>query len=310
LDLPGRYAGGEKKNVGERMNADVVVVGAGSAGSTVAGFVSSEGLKVAVLERGKEVGRSPCAGYVGCMDFPDISRGVIQSKIEKMRTFSPSGRCVDFPLNGFNVNRSLFDRELASSAVRCGAEFYMDSEVVGLIGEEGGYSGVRTRDGETLEGKVIVGADGPSSIISRLLGFSSEVAVAVQYEVSNCRVDPGVNEIYFDVDYAPGCYVWVFPTGGDSARVGLAVRPGLADRKLVDYLDGFINEHPTASERFKKSSKKGLVYGVIPVGGLHKEICLDNILLVGDSAGMSDPVTGAGIGYSMLAGRIAGAESA
>ncbi len=286
------------------MKVDVVVVGAGPAGSTVAEVTSSEGLDVIVLEKEPEIGRSPCAGYVSCMDFPDIKNRVIQSKINRMRTYFPSGKYSDFPINGFNVDRARFDRELASDAARCGARYYLNSRVIDLIQREG-FCGVRTRDGREIEAKVIVGADGVSSTISRLLEFRDEVVNAVQYDVSGCKVDPQINEIYFDVDYAPGCYVWIFPTGRDSARVGLAVRSHLADRRAVDYLNNFIDKHPTASKKFRGSSRRGLIAGAIPVGGLHREVCRENILLVGDAAGMADPVTGAGISYATCAGRIA-----
>lgn len=298
MDFQGRYKEGKKKRE-EKMNADIAIIGAGPAGSTVAGITASEGLKVIVLEKEPEIGRSPCAGYVSCMDFPDISQRVIQTKINGMRTYFPSGKYMDFPINGFNVNRNLFDRELALNAERCGAEFHINSEVVGLIEKGDRYLGIQTRDGRKITAKVIVGADGASSIISRLLGFRNDVAIAVQYEVSNCKIAPEINEIYFDFEYSPGCYVWIFPTGKDSARVGLAVRPHLADKKAIDYLNNFI------TEKFRDISKKKLIAGIIPVGGLHKRICKDNILLVGDSAGMTDPITGAGIGYSMLAGKIA-----
>lgn len=286
------------------MNVDVVVVGAGPAGSTVAGIVASEGLRVVVLERESEIGRSPCAGYVGSMDFPDIDARVIQGRVNGMRTYFPSGRYADFPISGFNVDRMLFDRGLAFNAMGCGAKFHVDSEVVSLV-RGTGYSTVRMRDGREIDAKVVVGADGVSSIISRLLGFENEVVAAVQYEVLNCIVDPGVNEIYFGVGYAPGCYAWVFPTGRDSARVGLAVRSHLTGKRAADYLNEFIREHPVASSKFANSSKSRLTTGAIPVGGLHTRIQRENILLVGDSAGMADPVTGAGISYSMLAGRVA-----
>jgi digeranylgeranylglycerophospholipid reductase len=297
------------------MKADLVVVGGGPAGSTVAGIAASEGMDVMVLEKEREIGRSPCAGYVGSMDFPDIDPGVIQSKIKGMRTYFPSGRYRDFPINGFNVDRAQFDRELALRAEGCGAKFYMNSDVVGMImggkgcdkrnDSSGGYRGVRLRDGKEIKAKVIVGADGASSVISRILNFRNEAVTSVQYEVSDCEVDSEINEIYFDVKYAPVCYVWIFPTSRDSARVGLAVRSHLADKKAIDYLDDFISEHPIASKKFSGSSKTKLTAGIIPVGGLHVRICKDNVLLVGDSAGMADPITGAGISYAMTAGSIA-----
>ncbi len=287
------------------MNVDVAIVGAGPAGSTVAGIVASAGLKVAVFEKEKEIGRSPCAGYVGCIDFPDISRKVIQSKVDSMKTFFPSGKCMSFLINGFNVDRGLFDKELALSAAKCGAVFHLNSDVVDLIGKKDNYSGVRIRGGRKINARVVVGCDGASSVVSRVLGLRNDSVTSIQYDISNCKVDPGVNEIFFDLDYAPGCYVWVFPSGGNSARVGLAVRSHLAGKTALEYLDAFISGHPVASNKFKNCLKTKLSAGPIPVGGLHERICEDNILLVGDSAGMADPVTGAGISYSMLGGRLA-----
>ncbi len=305
MDIQSRYETEKEKEAEGKMNADVVIAGAGPAASTVAGITASEGLRVIVLEKEKEIGRSPCAGYVGSMDFPDISGRVIQSKINRMTTFFPSGRHLTSPLNGFNVNRNLFDKELAVTASRQGARFYMNSEVVGFIEKEDGYSGIQTRDGKRIKAKILVGADGASSIISRLLGFNNDVATAVQYEISNCRMDPETNEVYFDTGYAPGCYAWIFPTGRDSVRVGLGIRHHLAEKSALDYLNAFIEEHPIASKKLKNALKVRLIAGIIPVGGLRKRIYQDNIVMIEDSAGMTDPVTGAGIGYSMLAGKIA-----
>ena len=151
------------------MKADLIVVGAGPAGSTVAKIAASSGLDVIVLEKEREIGRSPCAGYVSSLDFPDIANRVIQSKIEGMRTYFPSGKYTKFPISGFNVDRAGFDRELALSARRCGAKFYINSDVVGLLGKGENacdYPGALLRDGREIKARVIVGADGASSVFS------------------------------------------------------------------------------------------------------------------------------------------------
>ncbi len=292
MDLQSRPA--EKK---EEMKADVIIVGAGPAGSTVAAYTAAAGVDTLILEKEKEIGKSPCAGYISAMDYPDISSRVIQSRITGMKTYTPTGKNSIFPIKGFNVDRKEFDNELAAYAVECGSQIITGAEV-SAVGERG----VELRDGRIIEGKVVVGADGPFSIVAKYLGFSVDYVTGVQYEVHDCVVEEYMNEIFFDFDYSPGCYVWIFPSGEMRARVGLAVRRELAKRKAKDYLDSFIDDE---QDRFSGCSKTSLVSGAIPVGGLPEKLVEGNILLVGDAAGMADPVTGAGISYALTSGRIA-----
>jgi digeranylgeranylglycerophospholipid reductase len=108
-------------------------------------------------------------------------------------------------------------------------------------------------------------------------------------------------EIFFNTDYAPGGYVWIYPTGEDSAKVGVGITKGKSPRS---YLDDFINNSPVAKRL--ADTKTECITGALPVGGLLQRLCCGNMLLAGDSAGMADPVTGAGINNAMLAGEMAG----
>lgn len=165
---------------------DVIVIGAGPAGSITAAAAARAGYRVLVLERYTSC-RSPCAGYISRtinMELPDDS--VIQSKITKMRTYLPDLSFHDFELNGLVVDRPMFDTALAQRAKEAGAEIRWDSPLTELIS-----GGIKFRDGKTYEkayGKLIVGADGVFSKTASLLGLQQHrFAVCAQYHLKGIK---------------------------------------------------------------------------------------------------------------------------
>ena len=307
------------------MNYDVIVVGAGPAGSITAGVVAQAGYRVLVLEKDTSC-KSSCAGYISSTIDIGLPKGcIIQSKIRKMRTYFPDSSFHDFQLNGFVVDRQSFDTALAVRAKESGAYIRWESSLIGLI-----PGGVRFRGGKA-SGKIIVGADGVFSKVATLIGADRQRVVScAQYHLSGVDLLPDTCEIFFDADYAPGGYAWIYPAGEDTVKVGLGIldygvikscftfvkqtsrsliwmskqhtEAGL--RSAREYLDAFINESFMA-ERLC-GERTGYITGALPINGLRKKLCYGNVLLVGDSAGMADPITGAGINNAMLAGEIAG----
>ena len=277
------------------MEYDVIVIGAGPAGSVTAAFVARAGYRVLVLEKNNSC-RSPCAGYISNninMEIPDAN--VVQSRISKMRTYFPDLSYHDFELNGFVVDRSSFDMELARKAIDDGAMIRWGSPLQELV-----PGGVKFCD-DMAHGKIIVGADGVFSKTASLSGINKQrIAVCAQYHLKGIKPLSHICEIFFNQEFAPGGYVWIYPTGKDSAKVGVGVTQGYPR----EYLEKFISSTPF-SERLD-GRKTEYVAGALPIGGLREKLCLGNVLLVGDSAGMADPVTGAGINNAMLAGEIAG----
>ena len=275
---------------------DVIVAGAGPAGTITAAAVAESGYDVLVLEKNPSC-RSPCAGYISRtinLEIPDDP--VIQSKIRNMRTYFPDLSFHDFQLNGFVVDRPSFDMSLAKKATESGAQIKWNSP---LIDMENGT--VRFRGGRA-SARIIVGADGVFSKTARLSGMPQQkFAACAQYHMEGINILPGTCEIFFNAEYAPGGYAWIYPTGDDSAKVGLGITRGGSPRQ---YLDSFLREHEAAERLTGK--RRYFITGALPIGGMREILVSGNILLVGDSAGMADPITGAGINNALLAGNIAG----
>ncbi len=275
------------------MSYDVIIAGAGPAGSVTAAKAAKAGFRTLLLEK-NTMCRSPCAGYVSCtinLEIPEDC--VVQSKITAMRTYFPDMSFHDFRLDGFVVDRPSFDTALAMKAKEEGAELKWGSPLVNLIKD-----GVEFRGGKAC-GQVIVGADGVFSKTAQLLGMEEQmVVVCAQYHIKGIKPLPETGEIFFDNNYAPGGYAWVYPTGEDSAKIGL----GLTRGNPHECLDAFIRDRIAS----KTIVKKEYITGTLPVGGLREKLVFNNVLLVGDSAGMADPITGAGINNAVLAAEVAG----
>ena len=283
---------------------DLIVVGAGPAGSTVAKTAAKAGHSVLMLEK-KASCISPCAGYVGNTINTELPENcAIQSRITGMRTYFPDMTFHDFPLNGFVVDRPSFDMSLAEEAREFGVDIRWGSPLTDLTPD-----GVRFKGGEA-SGKIIVGADGVFSKTASLLGLSrQDIAVCAQYHLKGIETLENTSEIFFNADYAPGAYAWIYPSGPDSAKVGLGIITTIegdtgSSRSVHDYLDAFISESEVANHL--GGEKTEYMTGALPVGGLREKLCIGNVMLVGDSAGMADPITGAGINNAILAGEVAG----
>jgi digeranylgeranylglycerophospholipid reductase len=280
---------------------DLIVVGAGPAGSTVAKTAAKAGYSVLMLEK-KASCISPCAGYVGNTINTELPENcTVQSRITRMRTYFPDMTFHDFPLNGFVVDRPSFDMALAEEARNSGVDIRWDSPLTDLTPDG---DGVMFRGGEA-SGKIIVGADGVFSKTASLLGLSrQDIAVCAQYHLKGIETLENTSEIFFNADYAPGAYAWIYPSGPDSAKVGLGITITSGSRSVHEYLDAFINESEVANRL--GGEKTEYMTGALPVGGLRENLCIGNVMLVGDSAGMADPITGAGINNAILAGEVAG----
>ena len=296
----------------------VVVVGAGPAGSTAA-EVAARDAKVVLIDQKSEIG-SPvqCGGFLP--EYSELVRLMPRARLPQtlieipercilhrtrlQRIYSPSGKGKEFPVAGRVLDRRAFDRHLASRAARAGARILPATRAdltEGTLRLSGRFSGA-------MRPEIIIGADGPHSIVSRAMGNpGQELGICLEYEMVDVKIDADAAEMYFTASYAPGGYAWIIPLGPDTANVGVGVRSSyLGGRKLPDILDRFIREHPIAAKKLGCGEVLAVMRGLVPAGGSPGMIQRSNMLLAGDAAGHVMATSGGGIPLAMVAGRIAG----
>ena len=296
---------------------DVIVVGVGPAGSSVARYCGGSGLKVLALEKRQEIGVPVRCGE-------GISRSSLESMgmkpekswvsriIKGASVYAPNGSkvTVDFEgPEGWVIERKMFDKYLAKLAAEAEAKVLTKTEVVG-VKREGSKLIVKIKSGEKnseIPCKILVACDGIESRIARFMGIRTtlaldDIASCVQFEMTNVEIDPDRIEMYFGNEIAPGGYAWIFPKGKRTANVGIGVRRPFAKKHAIEYLKNFIRSRDT----LRNGSVIEVNSGGVPVGGLMEDMVSDNLVIVGDAAHQVNPVHGGGIAEAYIAGKIAG----
>jgi digeranylgeranylglycerophospholipid reductase len=303
------------------MEYDVVVVGAGPAGSVTARYAAMNGAKVLMIDRRAEIGIPVLCGegISQRIDKWGMLEGTkwISSVMDGAKIYSPDGTLVTLSKDmagnetGYVVNRDLFDKELARQAGKAGVDIQLRTEATSLLKDKiGKISGLKTRTyNEEMEihADVVVGADGVESWIGKWAGINTtlkpyDLETCIQYTLSNIEYHSDYAEFYLGKKIAPGGYVWVFPKGDGVFNVGIGIlaslsKPGMAKQLL----DTFIKGHPV----FQKGSCLRVLTGAAPVAK-PVETVRDNLVLVGDAARHVDPITGGGLTTALEGGKLAG----
>lgn len=298
---------------------DVIVVGAGPAGSTAARYAATGGASVLMLEKDRDVGYPVRCGeavsHEGIVQFIEPDPKWIAATVSKFRIVVPNGNSIVPRLDGIGyvLERRLFDYELANVAVREGAEVVTKAYVYDLIRSNGAVAGVKAlvKDQKVeIRSKTVIGADGVESRIGKWAGIDTtchirDMESCAQVTLSGVQVDEGILDFYFGDKVAPGGYLWVFPKGKDVANVGIGISVESAKEKAaIKYLDEFI------AKRFPDAAVLTRIAGGVPCAKTCDEIVKNNVMLVGDAAHQVNPVSGGGIISGMIGGMMAGQVAA
>lgn len=307
---------------------DVIVVGAGPAGSSAARTAAERGLEVLLVDRELEIGvPDKCGEFLPSLKemrrltphandlerYFDPPRDLIVNRTKYVRFVFSNEKEISVEFEGVVVERKLLDKHLANEAARAGADVATSVKVLDLL--EGGR-GVKAK---TLSGlvelksKVVVAADGAYSLVARRAGLPMsknplDYGVGFQYEMVNVDHDPDYVDMYIGENIAPGTYAWIIPKGSDVANVGTGVRVPYVKRGLNvrDYQRNFVEKHPVASMKLRNAKPTAVKAGCIPVGGPISEMVAGNVLAVGDAGGHTIPTVGGGIPTGLVIGSIAG----
>jgi len=285
---------------------DVIVIGGGPAGSTVARYAADGGADVLVIDGRDPIGtplqcgelvpsndemRRLCPSVPNMDDLFQTPAAAISRHSKKMHLVPPSGKPLKFDFDGYVLNRVAHDEFLVELAKKSGAEFLINSRV-----EKVEENRVVLRNGDSYSAKIIVDAGGHNGPIRRDYWTEKSIKIPVKFVLMEGDFGNAV-ELHFG-SMAPGGYAWMFPKE-NGANIGLGIQRSFAKgRSLNQYTEDFVSKYG-GEITFNGA-------GSLPMSGTIKKFVKGNYMLVGDSAGMVLPSNGAGITIAMIGGRIAG----
>ena len=318
---------------------DVIVVGGGLSGSSAAMFCKKQGLKVLMLEkskfpRDKTCGDAESGKTVGILRELGMDKEIEKlqhAKIHAVLLSSPNGSKarILFPKGekanrqyGYVSKRILFDNLVFQKAKKMADKTIENFTVTDLIQENDYVVGVKGagKDGKEQEfrAKIVVGADGATSIVAQKLGIANKdpdhYILAVRAYYKNVTEAKDAIELHFLDSFMPG-YFWIFPVGDNEVNVGAGMVLKDMKKKKVNLREGMfkvIKEEKILIERFKNAKLvEGSVKGwQLPVGSTHQKNHGNGFLLVGDAGSLIDPFTGEGMGNGMTSGKYAALTAA
>ncbi len=281
---------------------DVIIAGGGPAGASAAFFLGEAGRKVLVLEKESMPRYKPCGGAVSSRvleQFPFSFEGVIRNRVKAI-SYAFGGKLVTIPVEDASlcmVMRSEFDTYLLSQVkaeIRPGTQVRSVEEMDNAVA-------IATGEGERIEAEYLVAADGANSITARALGLRRKKTLAGAIEMEAFVPDETLkryesNPLLIFGGMEVG-YLWIFPKA-DHLSIGvggLHPKPGELQAALE------IN-----MKKFGISIQGQAQHGhPIPIYYEREALGTSRCLLVGDAAGLVDPVTGEGIRFAIKSGRLA-----
>ena len=311
---------------------DVIVAGAGTAGSTAARVAAEAGLKVGLLDRKDRIsiGKKICGDAIGQHHFNTLGLGdptpdEIECVMEGIEVHSPDRQSNYIvkgkQLYGYILNRHRFGQRLVKEAVDSGAHLFDKTQILDSILEEGYVHGVLAKDlksGREIEfrSSLVIEATGFFATIRNKLKPELKIETTVdKMDVEACYReirqlkqpldDPTLCQIYLTQSITPGGYYWIFPEGKDKVNVGLGVA----------MVEGFPNpkeqlyNHIISQPLFNGSTILDGGGWFVPTRRPLDNMVGNGIIIVGDAACQVNPIHGGGIGPSMIGGSLA-AETA
>jgi digeranylgeranylglycerophospholipid reductase len=280
---------------------DVIVVGAGPAGSYTAYGLSSRGFKVAVLEQKEAPGIDTCCtGIVSaeCFDSFGVAPGVILSRARSAKLFSPSGNSLRLEKKGIQayiVDRASFDRAIAAKAMAEGAVYFFSLPATNVVIDSDGIQ-VETPH-LVFKARAVVIAAGFKPGFTRKLGLGSidHFAMGAQTVVEVQDVEEV--EIYFSQEMTPGFFGWLVPVSNDEALAGV-----FATSHAEFYLEKLLSS-PFCREKIVRRDTE-IKKRAIPLKTLPRTF-RNRLLVIGDAAGQVKTTTGGGIYFGNLGSQAA-----
>ncbi len=306
-------------------NVDVLIIGAGPAGSTAARLLSRAGASVALVDREKFPRDKCCAGWLSTLafrEFPEIAAkrdAFVECAFNGLVFHSPDLEMTadwsDAEPVGLQVNRGAFDAALVELARDAGATLHLGDAVTEIVETNAGVT-VKTTSGRTLAAKLLIGADGANSFVARALGLMTEIgpsdmigAINESFEIGEAQVEKLYGprrpiHVAIAYNFLAG-YAWAFPKRS-SVTLGLGGK-GLPGEKARVRFKEWIADAKRIGLLPADAASKACEGGVVPAGVAlkAKSLVSKRAVLVGDAGGFVASASGEGIFPGIVSARIA-----
>jgi len=310
---------------------DVIIVGAGPAGTACALALKNSGLRVAMLDKAKFPRDKVCGDAIPGRAVR-VLRDISPQLMQEFHDFK--AKCFTARTEFFVNTHKSIEVKWISEAYTC-ARLDFDNRLFEMVGEhtdttifeeikptdvirhENGIEVICAKQKMTFRAPIVIGCDGAHSIVQKkLTDFKVDLqhyggAVRAYYEnVQDLEMDK--TEVYATTQYLPG-YFWVFPLPENRANVGFGMLSKHISQKrlnLKSIFFDFIETHPVLRRKFADSNLLGKVQGFgLPFGSQKVQVSGDRFLLTGDAASLIDPASGDGIGNAMWSAKLAAEQT-
>ncbi len=310
---------------------DVLIVGAGPAGSATALELGKSGLNVGVLDkagfpRDKTCGDALSVDVVNQLAMLsedlslDFEKFPHKTPSYGVKIFAPGSQHIDIPFLhggekkcGYICKRSDFDHLLVGRVKKHPNVTVFENCAVDRVDINDDQTVIHTASG-LFTAEMVVGADGAQSVVAKNTGTYQpdrkhySGGLRIYYDGVTSFHDDHYIELYFFKSILPG-YLWIFPLPDNKANVGIGMLSSEISKKKINLtrtLKELLATHPLLKERFEHAKPMESVKGYgLPLGSLKRKISGDRFLLVGDAASLIDPFTGEGVANALRSGRIA-----
>lgn len=305
---------------------DVIIIGAGPAGSACAMALRNTGLRVAIIDkhtfpRDKVCGDAiPGRAIKFLREIDPQFEAELSSFTEKLPTKRTicyyNNKEIDFSwsLEAYTATRMSFDNLLFAQVKKQSSIDVLEGiEINNITRTEKGYSITARNSDRSFHATMLIGTDGTNGLTAKkLAGFQvnrkHHVAGVRAYYTGVTGMEDTRTEVYFDRKFLPG-YFWVFPIKGGLANVGMGILSDDVVRKNINVKKGFyefIERSEILRGKLRNAQPVGPLQGCgLPLGSRWVTMSGDHFLLAGDAACLIDPVSGDGIGNAVLSGKLA-----
>ncbi len=313
------------------MDYEVIIAGGGPAGSSTAYYLARQGVHVLLADKATFPRDKICGDGIAPRAVRNLYRMGLRERLDGRFNkfhgfrFAGAGKAMvqtlipptpRFPDHGYIIKRVDFDKILLDYAAENGAEVRQGCRITEPLVEGGRVVGVRAvQDGRELEltAPVVVGADGPHSVLGRKMGLLVNdplyLGISIRQYFEGVEDIGDYLEVYPDKAVSPGSG-WVFPVTRDGiANVGVGAMLYHMHRDKIDlheFFDTLIHETPFVAPKLKNAKPISPLRGAllrVGLGGSRVEC--PGLILVGDAASMTNPVSGEGITYALETGEMA-----